>query len=710
MSDHRFDSGPDNSKASLELLYHISRELASDLDLQVVLRRVLQLSMDAIGSINGSIIILDSRGNAFHSAISHSGKVFDEIKNPIDQIIKKGLAGWVARHKELVIVPDTSRDDRWFKRPDDAPDKTGPKSAISVPLMARDDLVGIMTLVHPVPNTFEDSHGALLQAIADQAGITILNARLYEESRRRERAMSALAESAMAITASVGTENILNKILLQVQQALSVDAVTLSLVDAERQALVVRAITGNIANMILGTRTPFGSGVSGRVAEQGERMVIADPIRSNHFDADLQARLGFIPTAIACVPIHALGEIIGTLEAYNPETGEFSYEDIVVLSGISNMAGSVIRYAQLFEKLEAAHRRFRELFDDSIDMILITDEQGQIRQANRQSERFRKSDERDLTFKNIADLLRLEHEQSLQELHARLEKEGTISYETEVDIQEDRKWMQVYLRRIQLEGESLLQWILHDISERKEMDTLRDDLVSMIYHDLRSPLANVNYSLEMISEMLEAEGDEDIFSMIEVANRATNRIERLTDSLLDIRLLEAGQPLSNLEYVDAQELLASAFNAVRPVAHAKNQTFEMELNGFEAVVLVDKDMITRVLINLIDNAVKYTPSDGAISIGMNPDTRGILFWVKDTGQGIPEDKRTTIFDKYSRLGNKGLGFGLGLAFCRMAVEAHSGRIWIEDTESTGSRFVFNLPVHSASEKETDYFLQETQKD
>jgi GAF domain-containing protein len=181
-------------RASLELLYTISRELTSALDLRTVLQRVLVLSMANTGAINGSLIVLDEHGEPFESIIIVGKQVIENTTEQLKGILEKGLAGWVVRNNQGALLADTSQDERWLRRPDDDASRTGAKSAISVPLVVREQLAGVMTLVHPTPNTFTRQHLDLLQAIADQAGIAVLNARLYDESQRRAQVMTDLAE------------------------------------------------------------------------------------------------------------------------------------------------------------------------------------------------------------------------------------------------------------------------------------------------------------------------------------------------------------------------------------------------------------------------------------------------------------------------------------------------------------------------------------
>jgi GAF domain-containing protein len=262
------------ARSSLELLFHVSRELATALDLHTVLQRVLKLSLDSVGGISGSIIVLDDKRNPIDSAIIHSGQVYNHTTRQLRATLEKGLAGWVVRNTKPALIRDTSTDSRWTKRPDDAPDRTGAKSAVAAPLMAREKLAGVITLVHPVPGTFNEQHLALVQAIADQAGIAVLNARLYEESQRQARVMTALAESAVAITAAMGTEDILQRILEQINQAMQVEAVSLSLINTEKNILEIKASTGPVSTAVIGVQLKMGQGVAGWVAKEGKGIIV----------------------------------------------------------------------------------------------------------------------------------------------------------------------------------------------------------------------------------------------------------------------------------------------------------------------------------------------------------------------------------------------------------------------------------------------------
>jgi NtrC-family two-component system sensor histidine kinase KinB len=705
------DKENESTRASLELLYHVSRELATALDLRTVLQRVLFLSMRNIGAISGSLIVLDDSEQPVESAIIYRTQVFERTTQQLRATLEHGLAGWVTQQRQAVLVPDTSQDSRWLRRPDDAPDRTGPKSALSAPLLVRERLVGVMTLVHPQPGSFSPEHLALVQAIADQASMAVFNARLYAESQRQARVMTAVAESAAFITASLQLDEVLQRILEQISQALGTEVVSLALIDPQGETLEFKASTGGMGlrqgklKSIVGMHLRIGQGIAGWVAKEGRGAVVPDVSEDPRFYPEFDKLTGFETRAVACAPIRARGSIIGVLEALNPVEGIFDPDALLVLTGIGSLAGTAIRHAQLFEQLEAAHQRYRELFEDSIDPILITDWKGHIIEANRQAEiatNYPKDALRDMTAGEL-------HAIDIQAVGADFEELAggeTISYESTMKTRSGREVpVQVHAREVDWTVDLAparrsfarerphVQWILRDITERKNLETLRNDLISMIYHDLRSPLANVVSSLDVLASLSRPEEDPAFKSLLEIAMRSTERIQRLTNSLLDLNRLEAGQPVGDLKPTDPLMLVREAVEAVVPIARNKEQSVDLALPEQAPLVIADGDMIRRVLSNLLENAVKFAPAGGTISVGAREEGDAVLMWVKDDGPGIPGSEQERIFEKYTRLQAKGgpKGIGLGLAYCRLAVEAHQGRIWVESEPGEGSSFCFTLP-------------------
>lgn len=679
----------DRTKALLELLYNVSREVATALDLRTVLQRVLYEAMQNVGGERCSIVVLDDSGKAVDATIVYGKQVHEHKTQQLQDTVERGLAGWVIRHHKAALILDTSKDERWLMRPDDALDRSGVKSAICVPLLAREKLVGVLTLVHPAPNAFSQEQLDLMQAIADQAGIAVLNARLYTESQRQTRIMTALAEGAAAMNASLRMEDVYQRILNQTMQALQVETVALGMVEGEH--VVYRAAAGVNAGNILGRKVALGEGIAGKAALDGHGVVVPDVSQDkNYGEAD---KFGGVEMhAVVVAPIQSPGRVLGVIEAINPIAKSFDPDALLVMTGIGGLAGSSLQNAQLFERLQAAHQRYRELFDDSIEPMLITAWDGRILETNRQAILLSGYTSEKLHTLTIDQL----HDVKWQRTGVGFEvlrENRTCSYESSMQ-DEARTPVEVHARRVEFDDNDAIQWILRDITERKEMDKLREDLTAMIYHDLRSPLANIVSSLDVLFSLVPEDDKETVQAILKIAENSTDRIQRLVSSLLDVNRLESGQPVANQKVVDAISLIEKAVRDVEPVAKGRRQTVSAKLPEALPPIWVDEDMARRVLINLMENAVKFTPPDGQIETGAQQEDGWAHIWVKDNGPGIPLTEQERIFDKFARLrgANKSGGLGIGLAFCRLAVLGHGGKIWVESEPGKGSVFHFTFPV------------------
>jgi len=684
----------DNStRSSLELLYHISRELSSALDLRTLLERVLILSMQNVGAINGSIIVLDDNGTPVDSAIVAGDTIHNHTTKRLLETLERGLSGWVMRERRVALIDNTNQDSRWMPRQYEDDEKQLPKSAVSAPILTRDKLVGILTLVHPKPGFFTSEHVALVQAIADQASIAVLNARLYTESQRNAEVMTSLAKSASGISASLNLEDVFLGILEQTDFALNVQAVMLTLIDLQSGSLEIIAVTGSQKKRSGRFPQKIDRGISYWVVEHDEGTIIQDVTIDSRFDLQADQVRGVISKAVLCAPIHYRGQVIGTLEAINPKERDFDQDSLLILSGIANLAGTAIRHAQLFEQLQAAHQRYQDLFEDSIDPILITNWGGEILEANRKAVLSSDYGKEDLRSMRINQIHKIDIDlvgEDFNQLHSG----KTLSYESNLCTASGHQVpIIVYVREIQTEDRSRLQWILRDITEQKKLDTLKDDLTSMIYHDLRSPLANVVSSLDLLETMLPS-SDKAMKSLLEISMRSTERIQRMTESLLDMSIMEAGQPIGKRMQARVSDLVYEAVTAIESTINNKNQSISYKIHKKLPNVWVDQDMIRRVVTNLLENASKYSPPGSNIEVGAQQEEDFVRLWVQDHGPGIPASEHERIFDKFTRLkaenGPKGLG--LGLAYCRLAVQAHGGKIWVESELGVGSRFTFILPT------------------
>jgi PAS domain S-box-containing protein len=664
--------------------------VATALDLRTVLQRLLFASIENVGAERGSIVVLDDAGKPIDATIVYGKRPLEHTTQQLRETVERGLAGWVVRHRKGVLIPDTSRDERWLRREDDAVEKTGAKAAICVPLQARERMVGVLTLVHSVPNAFTEEHLELMQAIADQASVAVLNARLYTESQRTARVMTALAEAAAAINTSLEMSDVWQRVLNQAMQALQVETVALALLDSQAD-LIYQAAVGRNAGHILNRHVPAGRGLAQQVVSDRRGLVVPNVGNDQRY-SEIDQFGGIETHALAIAPIQSQGKVIGILEAINPIARFFDQDALLVMSGLGSLAGTSIQNATLYAQLNEAHQRYHELFEDSIDSILITDWTGKVLESNRQAVELSGYTADELRTLTVAQL----HDVNWSKVGLEFEvlRDGDCSYESSLHRKDlSSVPVEVHARCVEFEESQSVQWILRDVTARKDLDRLREDMTAMIYHDLRSPLGNIISSLDMLHGMVPQ--DESTMSMLGIAVNSTGRIQRLVNSLLDISRLEAGQEIQDKVAIDPAALIDEAIRDAEPGAIGRNQVIEKQVAPGLPMISVDVDMIHRVFINLLENAIKFTPARGTIVIGGKVENaEWIRIWVRDDGPGIAPGEQERIFEKFTRLQGKDRpgGLGIGLTFCRLAVNGHGGRIWVESEPGHGATFWLTLPV------------------
>ncbi|MBF0530820.1 MAG: HAMP domain-containing histidine kinase [Deltaproteobacteria bacterium] len=231
-----------------------------------------------------------------------------------------------------------------------------------------------------------------------------------------------------------------------------------------------------------------------------------------------------------------------------------------------------------------------------------------------------------------------------------------------------------------------------------ELQQLKEDLTNMVVHDLKGPLTEIQANLEMMrAEPL----TEFMSELVESAETGSHDLVRMLTNLLDVSRLEENRMILELEPFDASGVIRRVLDRFKPLSNLKMVTISMELPEDLPQVVADRALFERILNNLVSNALDYTPEDGKIVVMAEYQPIGFRFEVKDTGCGIPKELHEKIFEKFSqgKRGRPKTGSGLGLTFCRMAIEAQGGHIRVESEPGQGSSFIFTIPPISASRDE-----------
>ena len=235
------------------------------------------------------------------------------------------------------------------------------------------------------------------------------------------------------------------------------------------------------------------------------------------------------------------------------------------------------------------------------------------------------------------------------------------------------------------------------IEKAKLSSTLqqRDDLTHMIVHDLRSPLTIVTGYMDALKQTAELKLSPTEVKFVAEVQRGADNLNEMISTLLDVGRLEAGEMPLRLEATNVAQIASKAASNFSPVL--RNRTLRCDLPPEPVVVSCDADVIRRVLENLISNAVKFTKSDGTIRVNVQRNAADVTISVTDDGPGIPPDQHKHIFEKFGQTesgSQRRHSTGIGLAFCRLAVEAHEGKISVQSEPGKGSTFQFTLPIQA----------------
>ena len=228
---------------------------------------------------------------------------------------------------------------------------------------------------------------------------------------------------------------------------------------------------------------------------------------------------------------------------------------------------------------------------------------------------------------------------------------------------------------------------------------LRDSLSQMLVHDLRTPLTAIMASLDILLSNYRGKMDDLQNELLDMCMSSCRQMVNQVSELLDVGKLESGAMELNLQTVKADELLEKALNQVHSLALSNKITIASSVEADTASFSADADLLRRVLVNLIGNSLKFCPHGSALIVNVSPQENNMLFSVCDNGPGIAAEDCDKIFDKWGQAESNSSGrkssSGLGLTFCRLAVEAHGGKIWVESVIDQGSDFRFTIPLNFA---------------
>lgn len=630
----------------------------------------------------------------------------------------EGIAGWVAAHLEPVLIHDATQDARFKPL-----GNSGIRSMLCVPLIEYDQLLGTLTATSPKIGAFDAHRQGLLQIFADQAVLAISKTRQAEAAKAQARELGALLDASRALTSSLEPGPVFAYIVASIRRVIACDEAVVYAYDEHTETLRVVTGLGNRMEALGDAWVPLNDSrsIAAWVAKN-RRASISGPGRGD-VGAVTEAFLAGDEMSLLCVPLVSKDHVLGVIMLAREQT--FQPGELGAMLNLSNIVAVTLENAQLYQSARAEREQQAALFAAASDAIVVVGEGMGIIEANDAFAQLFDSPRDQLIGRNCCELLHEYAGDNCQLCEGECEIKRALTTgeavpHTECELPNlDRRPIEgsrsgqrrVATRYIDfsitpimgLQGRRVLL-VGRDITAMREMDLMKANFLSMVSHELRSPLQTINGYLDM---MLTGISEELTTQQTVFARRARaggEHLNALVDDLLLISRRDAGQFSLNLQLIDLSQTLHETAEELEVYAEDAEVKFEATIPNHLPIVEADGPRMAQVVRNLLTNAVKFTRPGGRVTLRTEVTPEDVRIHVADTGVGVAQEHQDRIFDRFYQVTSsvprgRVTGQGLGLAIVRIIVEGHGGRVTVHSAAHEGSTFTVILPRQDISDSD-----------
>lgn len=672
----------------LSLIEDIARQISSALDYNQIIEQMLDAALRATQGDSATLTLVETDELWTVIQRESQGEIHKTYRSrrrqdsAVEQVIRTRKPLLVSDTRELTDYMPSSR--------------TACLSFVAVPLTHDNAVIGVLNVESVHPRFFTEEQVSFLSGLAGHAIISIRNARLLEEHQYQISTLRSLQALTMRLSGAVTMQAVASAIVETARDMLDAKDVALFRHNPARGQLTLVTTPGGKR-----TETYIGAADALAAAHTGDIQVV-EKISNKQIGTFVH------------MPIKYNGEVQEVLSLAFPEDRTVRPRDLNSVMLLASQAAGHLENAVLHEHIRAGADRTRAILNSTRDGILLIDRNGFLVECNPSAERLLGIDKDEFLGKHfVLSLSRVMGSDEVRE--SGYSRSQLVALARQLRLEPERitsrqfsrmvGTQQIYIEEI---GSPVLNdrndivgrlLVLRDITEQKQLEMYRDEITHMAVHDLRGPLWAVISGIHLALEDLRMLPDtEMIQKSLDVAGQSANGLLKLVDSLLDISRLETRQmPLQRVPVL-LDELIAAALGSLSASLEEAGLELEMDIDHGLAPLMIDPVIIQRVLVNLLDNALRHTPEGGKILISAQRSGRNVILRVADSGTGVPPEERERIFERFRQVKENiplrgAKGTGLGLTFCKLAVEAHDGNIWVDaNSPLPGACFVVSLPM------------------
>ncbi len=349
-------------------------------------------------------------------------------------------------------------------------------------------------------------------------------------------------------------------------------------------------------------------------------------------------------------------------------------------------------FHKMAESLKEAAQKERAIVDNAVDLICALDAEGNFLKLNPACQTVLGSSLESLKGKNIREYL---PQSELAVFESNIEKVLKLeqAHKFECQFKHDGGVVDLLWSMRWVAHDQSIFCVAHDLTERKRVERLRQDLLEMVSHDIRTPLTTIQGCLDFLGSGYADPDGSRRERMLAAAQKSCKHVVTLTSDLLDLDRIDSGMLQFDKRLTPLQEIFDDVEDTASQLADEKSVKLVLEETRLE--IYADRSRILQVIVNLVTNAIKFTPAGAQVCLSASSMGRCIRISVVDQGRGVPPELQEAIFDRFRQVQAEDSGVkrgtGLGLAICKALVEAHQGKIWCESEVGKGSAFHFEIP-------------------
>ena len=664
--------------------YRIAAVLSEPLSAEATHDAVAQAAAEALGG--DSAALLRAVGVELELAGSHelAERLVAHLRDDAAALTACARSGKVLASRRLL---DDSRFGKGLAR---AAEAAGVRSLLAVPLPEPSGHgVGLVLVFFAGEEVFDDEQLALAGQVAGAARGALERSELYERERRSRALAQRLARAGRELAGELDPDNVLDQAVRHAVQLVGAEGASIRML--ENDEVVVRAATGVGEDGAIGTRAPSTGFLVGDIVQTRSTRAVTD-VRTDRRLGEADAMLAAGYLAYLVVPMIGPEESVqGILAVYDGRTREWVEEESEALHALGASAAAARANAELYQGVSHEQQRSEAILANVADGIVAVDRDGKVVLWNPAAERVTGVPQGDALGRT-----------PMQALGRPLEAaEGALGGSRLVPIRrgDEEVWLSLSEAVMTDPAGAIAGRIFafRDISAERSVEQMKSDFVSTVSHELRTPLTSIYGFAETLLRQDVLFGEEERATFLRYIASESERLTAIVDRLLSVAQLDTGDMAVQLAETDVGAVVSEAVRSLDVGDDPDGHRLVVALSDEPLAAAADPDKLGQVLAHLLDNALRYSPAGGTVTVAARRRDDAVEVSVEDEGIGIPHAEQERIFNKFYRgdaaAGAVGAGAtGLGLFLAKGLVDAMGGRIRVDSDEGHGSTFVLELPV------------------